>query len=320
MPTTEIESRELRVPARDGFPLGATLYWSAQSAPRSPVVLVAGAAGVKRSFYRRYACFLAGNGFDTVTFDYRGIGGSRPEKLRGFDASMRDWAEKDMAGVVDWVVGELHPCRLLLVGHSIGGQLLGLLPRNERITAMLAVAAQSGYWRFWRGRRKLFMWFLWHALMPGATRICSYFPSKRLGLSEDLPAGVALEWARWGRNPEYIVDEQGTPMRKRFLSFTGPIRCYRFDDDVLAPRIAVETLMQCYANAPWEIVDRAAKALGVHSIGHFGFFREQLRCSLWPEALDWLRNQAQIDIGPRRATSEQASSVTGSPPAGEAPR
>ena len=36
-----------------------------------------------------------------VTYDYRGIGGSAPSRLRGFEARMRDWAFLDMTAVVD---------------------------------------------------------------------------------------------------------------------------------------------------------------------------------------------------------------------------
>jgi predicted alpha/beta hydrolase len=289
---TDIEVSEFKLPATDGFELAATLYRPPGAAGNNPAVLINSATGVKRSYYDKYARFLAGNGFVTVTFDYRGIGGSRPRSLRGFEARMADWGEKDSAGAIEWIRETHHPRRLLVVGHSVGGQLFGLTPNNHRVDAMLAVAAQSGYWGMWSGSRKYFMWFLWHALMPGATRMFSYFPSKRLGLSEDLPAGVARQWAHWGRNPNYIVDDAGEPLRQHFNSFSGPIRSYSFEDDIHAPRAGVENLVNCYAQAPKEWNHRTPQELGVKAIGHFGFFREQFRTSLWSETTDWLKQQA----------------------------
>jgi predicted alpha/beta hydrolase len=293
---SEIDVSEFKLPATDGFELAATLYraaGAAGTAANPPVVLINSATGVKRGYYDKFARFLADRGFVTVTFDYRGIGGSRPRSLRGFEATMVDWAAKDSAGAIEWIGQQLLPSRLLVVGHSVGGQLFGLTPNNHRVDAMLAIAAQSGYWGMWRWPRKAFMWFLWHALMPGATRLFSYFPSKKLGLSEDLPAGVARQWAHWGRNPNYIVDDAGTPMREHFVSFAGPIRSYSFDDDIHAPRAGVESLINCYTEAAKDLNHRTPKELGVEGIGHFGFFRERFRDSLWAEAADWLSQQAQ---------------------------
>lgn len=291
---SEIEARELTLPATDGFELAATLYLPAKPPANAPAVLINSATGVKRGYYDKYARHLAENEFITVAFDYRGIGGSRPKSLRGFTARMTDWGAKDSAGAIEWLNNEYRPRRLLLVGHSVGGQLFGLTPNNHRVDAMLAIGAQSGYWGKWKGSRKVFMWTLWHVLMPGATRLFSYFPSKRLGFSEDLPAGVAREWAHWGRNPNYIVDEKGEPIRELFERYTGPIRSYSFSDDIHAPRAAVEALIGCYTNAAIEWNHRTPQEVGVPKIGHFGFFRDQFRESLWTETTAWLTQQAAV--------------------------
>jgi predicted alpha/beta hydrolase len=50
--------------------------------------------------YRHFAAFLAQAGMPTFTYDYRGIGLSRPPGLRGFDAAVEDWAEYDCAAGV----------------------------------------------------------------------------------------------------------------------------------------------------------------------------------------------------------------------------
>jgi len=284
--------RDIRLRATDGFELAATLYEPPDDDRTAAVVLVAPASGVKRRYYDKYARFLADSGLATVTFDYRGIGDSRPRSLRGFEASLSDWAEKDVAGVIDWIIAQRAARRLLVVGHSIGGQLIGLAPNNDRVDALLAVAAQSGYWGWWSGSRKLFMWSLWHVLMPGLTPVFSYFPSKKLGLSEDLPAGVARQWARWGRHPDYIVDDDGKPLRDGFRRFTGPIRSYSFTDDIHAPRAAVESMIRCYERASKEWRHLSPPELGLDAIGHFGFFREPLRATLWKESVEWFRQQA----------------------------
>jgi predicted alpha/beta hydrolase len=67
------------------------------------------------------------------------------------------------------------------------------------------VAAQSGYWALWPFPVKIVLFFNWYFLQI-LTRLFGYFPGKKLGLMEDLPKGVAIEWARWGLKKDYLFD------------------------------------------------------------------------------------------------------------------
>jgi predicted alpha/beta hydrolase len=269
--------------ARDGYRLAGTLY-----RPRTPnrrAVLLQAAAGVKQEFYGKLAAYLAGRGFTALTFDYRGIGRSRPAKLRGLKARMRDWAEKDIGGALDYLARATHGARLIGIGHSFGALAFGLVPGNERYVAVMAVGAQSGYWRHWRGAGRAGMWFLTHVLLPGISRLYGYFPSRLFGQGEDLPAGVAREWASWCRHPGYIVGALGA--QEPYARFTAPIRAYAVADDAYAPPAAVEAFVAFYPNAPVK-VERVAPEEHGGPIGHFGFFRERFKDTLWKDAADWM--------------------------------
>jgi predicted alpha/beta hydrolase len=286
-----VRSEETRIPATDGYALGATLYLPPGNSSR--YVLIAPAAGVKRSFYSRYARFLSSYGLCVITFDYRGVGSSRPAKLTGFPARMRDWGAKDLAGTIAWV-RERGCTELLCVGHSAGSQVFGLAHNNTNVDALLTIAAQSGYWGWWPRPRRYQMAALWYLLVPASTRALGYFPGKRLKLSEDLPAGVALEWARWCRHPAYIVDDRGRPDREHFRAFRNPICSIAFEDDTYAPSDAVTSLLNCYSSAPKEDVRIQPRDCGVTSIGHFGFFRDNLKGSLWVRTANWLLGERPI--------------------------
>lgn len=281
-----IVETDVTVPARDGFVLAATTF-EPRRAPQVWVILNP-ATGVPRTYYARFARFLAQEGFAVVTYDYRGIGGSRPRRLRGFRARMRDWAQQDAAGVMDWIDAR-HPGRLLAVGHSFGGQALGLLPRPERLAGALIVGSQSGYWRLWQGWRAGMIATLWYVLIPGLSPLCGYYPASLLGMGHDMPAGVAQEWARWGRRPGYVTDADGGALRAGYAKVAFPIRSYSFSDDTFAPPRAVEALLGFYSSAPIERRALTPRDLGVKAIGHWGFFRDRFRDPLWIEAADWLR-------------------------------
>jgi predicted alpha/beta hydrolase len=132
------------------------------------------------------------------------------------------------------------------------------------------------------------MWFLTHALLPGVASLFGYVPAALFGQGEDLPAGVAAEWAAWCRDPHYAVGAVGA---QGYASFKAPIRSYWIADDRYAPRAATEAILREYASAPSEMVTVDPAAHGGGRIGHFGFFRERFRGSLWREAADWLERQ-----------------------------
>jgi predicted alpha/beta hydrolase len=139
----------LRIAARDDFRLAATLFEPEGARDRGAAVLINSATAVPRGYYDAFARFLTGRGFSVVTYDYRGIGGSRPKSLAGFRANLSEWAEKDQAGAIDWVSRHLRPQRLLVIGHSVGGQIAGMADNNNKIDVLLTVAAQDGYFGHW---------------------------------------------------------------------------------------------------------------------------------------------------------------------------
>jgi len=273
--------------ARDGYRLAGRLY-----RPRTPnrrAVLFQAATGVKQEFYGKFAAYLASRGFTALTFDYRGIGRSAPPKLRGFQACMRDWAEKDIGGALDYLARATHGARLIGIGHSFGGQVFGIVPDNERYVAAMTVGSQSGYWKHWRGASRVGMWLATHVLLPGVSRLNGYVPARFFGQGEDLPAGVAAEWASWCRHPGYIVGALGA--QEAYARFAAPIRAYSITDDRYAPLKAVEAFLEFYPKAVRNLERVDPVQAGGGPIGHFGFFRERFQDTLWRDAADWLEGR-----------------------------
>jgi predicted alpha/beta hydrolase len=134
-----IQSDVVRFAASDGRTLTGTLYAPADSNQRC--VLLNGATAVKRGYYDAYARYLAAAGFTVLTYDYRGIGDSCLRSVQQEPGTMRQWGEADTAGAIAFLT-QRHPgYRLLVVGHSAGGQLFG--PRR-RACWPLAVKAVIG--------------------------------------------------------------------------------------------------------------------------------------------------------------------------------
>src|SRR5581483_4691145 len=111
----------------------------------------------------------------------------------------------DLAGALEWLLHRYPRLPLAAVGHSSGGWLLGLAANNRSADALLAIGSQNGYWRRWptlRGR--LFMYGAMRVI-PLAARAFGHLPGALLG-GESLPRGVALQWAQWMRQPDFLTD------------------------------------------------------------------------------------------------------------------
>lgn len=248
------------------------------------VVIISSATAVPRRFYRHFAGALAAAGYTALTYDYRGIGGSRPASLRGFEARTRDWGLLDMAGVIDWARSELAAERIFMVGHSVGGQVTGLLDNGDAIDGMITLSAQSGYWRLQGGEQKYLVAFHVYVTFPVLATIVGYMPWSWFAPAEDLPKAAALEWSRWCRNPLYLLGDDSLPLH-RYAGFSAPLLAYSIGDDKWGTQPAVDAMMSAYPNVERRHIE--ARDFGLDFIGHFGYFRPQAE-ELWADGIGWL--------------------------------
>lgn len=297
--------RDISFPALDGTQLGGVLF-EPEGTPHTCLLMNSG-TGIPQRFYARFAQHAAANGFVVLTYDYRGIGRSAPRSLRGYDARYRDWGQRDVPGAINWLTERYPTLPLAAVGHSTGGQQLGLCENVNRIKAALFVGVSTGYWRGMPARMKWLTLGLWKIYIPLASRLCGYAPARTIGLGENLPTGVAREWGSWCMEPEYLAayfDDVGrrTPVdgapfgRIFFDEIAFPIRAYCFTDDPIATPSNVAPLLALFKNVTIDTCWVNPADLELKSIGHLGFFRSGIGKSMWDDALNWLREQSTTAV------------------------
>lgn len=273
---------DLMLAARDGTQLAATLFEPA--APNGGAVLINSGTGIPRQFYAAFAAHLASRGFAVLTYDYRGIGQSASPPA----ATMEAWGAIDQPSMLDHLAALAPGAERAVIGHSFGGQVLGLADNIGQVRAALLICTQSGHWRHWPpGRRRLRMLALWWLFIPGLTALTGRFPGSWVGTA-NLPAGIARSWARWGRSRHYVCDARGNALRPHNDDVACPLRWLSFTDDPIAPYGAVEALRPYYPNAAIDRRHLAPADLDVPAVGHFGFFRKSMPRQPWNETADWL--------------------------------
>jgi predicted alpha/beta hydrolase len=304
---------DLMLSARDGVRLAATLFEAVT--PNGAAILVNSGTGIPRQFYGAFASYLARQGFAVLTYDYRAIGGSEAPST----ATVEQWGVIDQASMIDHLARLRPGARFGLIGHSFGGQVLGLADNIRDIAAAVLICSQSGHWRHWpRGRRRLRMLALWWFVIPGLTAATGRFPGAWIGTA-NLPANIARSWARWGRSPHYVCDARGRALRPHNDDVICPIRWMSFVDDPIAPLGAVEALRPYYPKAAIERLHLTPAELGADAVGHFGFFRKSMPRAAWDEIAHWLlKSLGGIRHAPTDLPAAELARMVGRPRAAPA--
>jgi predicted alpha/beta hydrolase len=274
--------------AADGFVLGATLFGPAPAPGIGRAAMLCPGGGVPARVYRRFASWLAARGMPVLTFDYRGIGRSRPATLKGFDASFEDWSDLDCGAAIAWVRRSYPDAALAGVAHSIGGLILAGAPGTSHIERFLLIGAHTAYHRDYHVHWRIPMTLMWHGVMPALCSISGYFPGRMLRIGEDLPATFARQWA--GRRTADFA--AGSPRLDACISRCGELHgralALTFTDDGFATAEGTRRVLGHLKGIDAEHRVIAPRDVGLKKIGHFGFFRQSAEQALWRPAGDWL--------------------------------
>jgi predicted alpha/beta hydrolase len=297
-----IAERDVTLTAADGYRLGARWF-----EPRSLAwgsVVINGATATSQRYYSPFARYLAGEGLRVLTFDYRGVGRSRPPSLEGFSASMTEWARLDASAAFAFARAQAPSDPVGLVGHSFGAQLVGLVDDLREADAAIFAGGQLGYYGHWGGVRRLGLGALWLAGVPLLTAAYGYLPG-RFGLGEDLPLGVAREWARWCRSPGYLIESHADAVH-RFRNFQVPTLSFGSSDDLYAPLPAIRALLERLP--PETVTHRQLEPteLGAERIGHFGYFRKNFEQTVWRDMVNFVSDAFEGRSRPKTGTSTES--------------
>lgn len=244
------------------------------------ILIICSATGVKQNFYKKFSQYLCEHNITVITFDYGGIGGSLKDNIRNVKSSLYDWGYCDLDAVINHCTNNYPNLKLILLGHSIGGQMIGLTEKSVIANKIILVNAQSGYWGFWTGFQKVKMWLNWNILFPLLINLFGYLPSKRISSMENLPKNVANQWKDWCNSKNYLFDFLSAEILY-YDKITCDLISYSVEDDNYASKKSVDWLTAQYSNAKRRRQHILPKVYYQNYIGHFGLFRENCKDFFW---------------------------------------
>jgi predicted alpha/beta hydrolase len=232
--------------------------WSAAE-PTAPAVLVVPAMGMPASYYHRFGEAMAAAGLHCSLMELRGheaSGGRLPG--RDYDFGYVD-VVGDVADAVEATRSALPDAPVVLLGHSLGGQLALMYAALHpgQVAGIALVAASTPHWRTWAP------WIL--PASQGfvvASRLLGHFPGQRVRFAGRESRGLIRDWAHLARTGRFVAGE------RRLAEVDHPVLAVSVEGDWLGPARAVDALV---AKVPNARVTR--EHLDVDGIDHFKWAR-----------------------------------------------
>lgn len=269
----------------DSYPITGTVY-----TPESPkaAVMICPATGIKRRFYDSFATYLCNAGYAVITFDNRGIGESLTGDLKECSATIRDWGYLDMPCILDNLMSLFPNTSYHVIGHSAGGQLVGLMHNWKHIHSMFNFACSSGQLKNMSTKDRLLGLFFLNIFAPISNSVFGFTHAEWLGMGEPLPKGVAKEWKTWCNGQGYVETDFGKNITQHWYSdIDFPSYWLNATDDYIANDANVDDMTRVFSQLKPRRLTLKPEDFDFNDIGHMKFFSRQCE-SLWPLATDWL--------------------------------
>jgi predicted alpha/beta hydrolase len=282
----------LELRALDGRILAA--HWFSATRRRGAIVMN-GATGFPQSFYFKFAQYIAERGYDVLSYDYRGMGISASGDPSAETARMSDWGLFDMRAALEAAAQRAGSLPVATVGHSIGGQFLGLLRNHGLARVHVQIATSTGYWRWEAAPFKYLAWWVWRVHGPLMLALKGHVPTGGGWAGLPLPRGIYEEWRRWCLRPDHFGPDLATYLSDNcFSEIRAPLLTVGFTDDPIATRRTVEAINRFFPKVQRESRWYSPADAGSKRIGHEGFFSSKHRDSLWRPVLDWIDDKLGV--------------------------
>ncbi|AZA51906.1 serine aminopeptidase domain-containing protein [Chryseobacterium sp. G0201] len=272
----------------DNIELTAHLFLPEKS--NNKFLLINSATGVKQHIYFSFAQFFSEKGFTVITYDYRGIGLSKPKNMKGFKASMRIWGSEDYKTLTQYIKTQFSDYEKYCLGHSVGALILGMNKDSEMFKEFIFVGTQNAFVGHLKFRTKIEAYLGFGIAQPVTTTLLGYFPANWFGLGESLPKNCAYDWRT------LILNKKSTNgLLEKIDDFsknlTQKVFVIRAEDDVWLTEKGVKSLLNdTYPNLKptYRLVRVSESEKG--EIGHVNFFRS-FNKKLWDIILNELIDQ-----------------------------
>lgn len=262
LPVAEHSTVEITVFQHNSFKTGVTFIFTP-------------AMGVPAAYYKPFALGVADQGWAAVIMELRGAGASSVRASRKADFGYHEFITEDIPEVIHTAERMFPENRIILAGHSLGGQLNTLFAalNPQKVDALVFIAACTVYYKGWPFPKNI-------GVLAGAqaaaaiSKAMGYFPGHRIGFGGREARRVILDWARNARTGEYRIQNNDADFESLARQIDLPVLSLSFKGDQLCPERAARHLTGKLKRADVTHIHLSEKDTPYRSLHHFRWAKE----------------------------------------------
>jgi predicted alpha/beta hydrolase len=246
---------ELPVVAADGSSFTLVQIARPFPEPTDPVLLFLPAMGAEASYYEPFARALATAGAGSLALmDLRGQGRSSERASHFADFGYREMVEIDLPAAIAALRGRYPNRPLLLVGHSLGGQLATLAAaRNHAelgptargvagVAGLILIASGSAHVHAWPAASRLRA-RITAAAVRFVAALLPFYPGRLLGFGGNQPRRLMRDWGRVTRTGIYAPEGSTFDYESAMRKLEIPTLALGIEGDPIAPPASTDALL-----------------------------------------------------------------------------
>ena len=175
-----------------------------------------------------------------------------------------------------------------LIGHSAGGQLVGLMHNAAELTSLFNFACSSGQLKNMKTLYSVKANFFMNFFIPLSNAFFGYTKSQWVGMGEPLPKAAAQQWREWCNSEGYVKASFGKTVHSHLYDKLAiPSMWVNATDDEIANNANVADMLSVFTRLKAETLTLTPADHSLDEIGHMKFFSRKSQ-TLWSYALNWL--------------------------------
>ena len=250
-----------------------TIYKGGENSKISVICLPA--MGVRASFYKKFATQLSAQGFNLITADWRGHGNSSLRASRKINFGYEEMIG-DIHELIDHVNKWFPDSKILILGHSLGGQIGSLYASrySESIRGLILITACSVYYKGWENWTAKKIQVAARFFYP-LSKIMGYFPGNVIGFGGKEARHVMKDWGNNALTGKYKLTNSEFDYENSLKDLIIPLVTISIENDELASKKAVENLYKKFN--PVSTIKHfhlTSDQTGVVSLNHFNWAKK----------------------------------------------
>ena len=104
----------IQIECKDRYILSGQFYSSQKNTNHKYPILICPATGITKGFYHSFAQWLSEQGYNVLSFDFRGIGDSLHGRIQDSKASIVQWGQLDIPAAIETLLAKTKASKVII--------------------------------------------------------------------------------------------------------------------------------------------------------------------------------------------------------------